>query len=250
MCSLLLLRRPGATYPVILAANRDEMAGRPWRPPARHWDDRPHVFGGLDETAGGSWLALNDDGVVAAVLNRRGTLGPAPGKRSRGELVLDALDHADAAVAAEALVHLDPDAWRPFNLVLMDDRDAFCVIHRGDGPIEARALPIGLSMVTHGDPDDAGDPRIRMHRPRFAAAPVPDPETGDWRAWQDLLASRDHEPEAGARGAMTIETPTGFGTSSAALVALPRAGDAERKPRWLFCPGRPDEAPWRSLEPA
>ena len=32
-------------------------------------------------------------------LNRKGTLGPATGKRSRGELVLEALDHAEARAA-------------------------------------------------------------------------------------------------------------------------------------------------------
>ena len=72
-------------------------------PPGRHWPDRPQVRGGLDSLAGGTWLGVNDDGLVAAVLNRRGTLGPEPGKRSRGELVLEALDHAEAYDAAEAL---------------------------------------------------------------------------------------------------------------------------------------------------
>ena len=70
MCSIVILRQPGATYPLILGGNRDEMAGRPWKPPARHWPDRPDLIGGIDELAGGSWLALNDTGVVAVVLNR------------------------------------------------------------------------------------------------------------------------------------------------------------------------------------
>ena len=90
MCTVVLALRPQSPWPVLLAANRDEMAHRPALPPGRHWDDRPDVVGGLDVEAGGSWLALKDSGVVAAVLNRRGTLGPEPGRRSRGELVLEA----------------------------------------------------------------------------------------------------------------------------------------------------------------
>ncbi|WP_255542830.1 NRDE family protein, partial [Azospirillum sp. INR13] len=43
MCSVILLRRPDATWPLVVAGNRDEMAGRPWLPPARHWSDRPNV---------------------------------------------------------------------------------------------------------------------------------------------------------------------------------------------------------------
>src|SRR5918996_1233363 len=134
MCTVVLLRRPQAPWPLLLAANRDELRSRPWRPPARHWRDRPQGVAGVDVVAGGSWLRINDHGVVAAVLNRVGTLGPAAGKRSRGELVLEALDHADAATAARALADLEPDAYRPFNLVIADPQDAFWLRHAGGLP--------------------------------------------------------------------------------------------------------------------
>ena len=94
MCTLVILRRPEAHWPLIVAANRDELADRPWKGPERHWPDRPDVTAGKDLTAGGSWFGVNDDGLFAAILNRPGTLGPKEGKRSRGELVLEALDHA------------------------------------------------------------------------------------------------------------------------------------------------------------
>src|SRR5215472_12933777 len=108
MCTVVILRRPDHRWPVLIGANRDEMIDRPWRSPDRHWPDRPEVVAGLDVLAGGSWLGINDWGVAAAVLNRTGSLGPAPDRRSRGELVLEALDHADAVTAAEALSYLDP----------------------------------------------------------------------------------------------------------------------------------------------
>ena len=102
MCTLVMLFRPGHEWPLLIAANRDEMLDRTWSAPARHWPDRPEVVAGRDELAGGSWLGVNDDGVVAGILNRMGSLGPGDGKRTRGELVLEALDHSDAAAAAEA----------------------------------------------------------------------------------------------------------------------------------------------------
>src|SRR3546814_8067474 len=71
--------------------------------------------------------------VVAAILNRRGSLGPAPGKRSRGELVLEALDHADALTAAEALAELDPRAYRRFHLALADNSHAYSLCNREIG---------------------------------------------------------------------------------------------------------------------
>ncbi len=252
MCTVIVLRRKGHDWPVLIAANRDEMSDRPWRPPGRHWPDRPEVVGGLDALSGGSWLGINEDGVVAAVLNRHGTLGPAPGKRSRGELVLEALDHADAAAAAGALADLNPAAYRPFNLVIADDRDAFFLYHRderGRGPVVVAPLPEGLSMVTAFDRDDPADPRIRGALPRFRRAAVPEPQRGEWRAWQDVLGDREPADPADVRSALCFLTESGFGTSSAALIALPsRRLAGGRKAVWLFAAGPPDRAAWMPVE--
>ena len=132
MCTLVILRRPEHDWPVVIGANRDEMIDRPAKPPARHWPDRTEIVAGIDLLAGGSWLGVNDWGVAAAVLNRHGSLGPEAGLRSRGELVLEALDHADAVDAAAALSDLDPEAYRSFNLIVADNRDAFWLRHTGD----------------------------------------------------------------------------------------------------------------------
>lgn len=273
MCTLVLLRRPGHHWPLLLAANRDEVLSRPWRPPGRHWPDRPEVVAGQDELAGGSWLGINDHGVVAAVLNRRGALGPVAGKRSRGELVLDALDFEDAASAAAALADLDPDAYRPFNLVVADPVNAYWLRHAGGLPgfgfraadgtwreveavhlpaeppgpapppaIETRPLPDGLSMITARDLDDPTSPRIRLHRPRFEAAPVPDPADGEWSGWAACLASRDSE-DGDPANAMTIVTDGDYGTVCSSLVALPEEGP----PKLWFAPGRPDATPFEMV---
>jgi hypothetical protein len=273
MCTLVLSRRPGTAWPLVVAANRDELADRPARPPGRHWPDRPEVVAGLDLQAGGSWLGINDHGVVAGVLNRPGTLGPAAGKRSRGELVLEALDHADAEAAAHALSDLDPDAYRPFNLVIADSRDAFWLRHAGTLPgfafraasgtlrdiaphqipgaavggaarppaIERRAIPAGVSMITAHDLNDLASPRIRRYLPRFRSAPPPDPAHDDWHAWIALLADRESDDDD-PHGAMTVVTDGPYGTLSSCLIALPARG----APIMKFADGRPDQA---SFEP-
>lgn len=250
MCSVIILRRPDAAWPLILGANRDEMADRPWLAPARHWPDRPNVVAGLDELAGGSWMGLNDEGVVAAILNRVGTLGPEQGKRSRGELVLEALDHADASEAVLALANLDTRAYRPFNLLVADNRDAYVVVHRGDRPRhrpEVANVPPGVHMLTACDLDDTADPRTALYLPLFRDAAAPDPEQGSWGGWPELLASRIWDGES-ARGAMNFRLPNGFGTSSAALVALPSAERPDMDPIWHFAPGAPHEAAWKPLD--
>lgn len=235
MCTVVFLKRPGHAWPLIVAANRDEMANRPWRPPARHWGDRPDVVAGMDELSGGSWLGLNDNGVVAGVLNRRNSLGPQPGKRTRGELVLEMLDHADASEAASAITDLDGSSYRGFNLFVADNRDAFWVRSTGDGPVEVAPVPDGVSMLTAHDLNDTDAPRIRHHLPRFRAAPTPAPEETDgWFAWQALLASRDSGVDAARGGAMMVGSDNGFGTVSSSLIALPALESGPVKPVWLF----------------
>jgi len=258
MCTAVILFRPGHAWPVIVATNRDEMIARPWVPPARHWPDRPRVVAGRDELAGGTWLGLNDYGVVAGMLNRRGSLGPQAGMRSRGELPLEALDHADARTATDALVHIEPRSYRSFNMAIADRTAAFWLRLKGENEgtngggnqgqrkiaraVETFPIPAGLSMITARDRNDPASHRIRLYLPRFERAAPPDPGTGDWAEWQALLASREYGAESGPRGAMTIAPDQGYGTVSASLIALPARADM--KPVWLFAPGSPDSVPF------
>lgn len=248
MCTLVILRRPGDDWPLLLAANRDEMRHRKARPPARHWPDRPEVVAGLDCSGGGSWLGMNDHALVAAVMNREDSLGPAPGKRSRGELVLEALDHAEAKSAAGALADLHPDAYRPFNLVVADAKDAYWLRHGGDGEIRVHPIPPGLHMLSATELDDPGYPRIRSHLDRFRAALVPDPQQGDWEEWKCLLASRACPVHADPTSAMNLDLPNGFGTVSSALIAVPAYSAIASSPFWLHAEGPPDRAPFETVD--
>jgi hypothetical protein len=246
MCTLVILRRPGHDWPVIVAANRDEMVDRPWQEPARHWPDRPEVVAGRDVLAGGSWLGINDFGVVAGVLNRHGSLGPAPGQRSRGELVLEALDHADAQAAANALASLEPSAYRTFNLIVADNTAAFWLRHAdptGTLPITVAPIPPGLSLIAAGDLDDRETPRLTRFRPLFAAAPAPDPDAGDWSAWERLLTDGD-QPDS----AMRFLTERRFGTVSSALIALPSVERPGPRARFRFAAHQPNPSPWHDIQ--
>lgn len=249
MCTLIVCYRPEHAWPILIAANRDEMLKRAWRAPARHWPDRPNVVAGLDETGGGSWFGLNDDGIVAGVMNRAGTLGPATGKRSRGELVLEALDHAEATTAAQALSHLNPSAYRGFNLVIADSERVYWLRHTEvpAAGIEVIDVPPGISMFTAYDRNDETSARIRRYLPLVQSAVVPDPDRGDWSAWERLLASRESDVEGPREGAMNVVTDFGFGTVSSALVALPARSRFDVKPRFRFAAGRPDIAPYEDV---
>lgn len=244
MCTLIILRRPGQTWPLLLAGNRDEMRDRPAAPPARHWPDQPGVVAGLDRLAGGSWMGVNDQGLAAVVMNRIGTLGPESGKRSRGELVLEALQHDSVAAAVRALAAKDPGAYRPFNLVIGSREDCCWLKNDGGQHIDLIQIPPGLHMLSSGELDDPDQARLGVFLPRFRAASVPEPPL-DWRAWQRLLGDRDYLPEDGPHAAINLDLPNGFGTCSSSCIALP--AEAGGPPLWLFADGPPDSAPFQRL---
>ena len=258
MCTVVILRRPWHRWPLILAANRDEMKHRPWRSPARHWPDHPNVVAGLDELAGGSWLGLNDDGVVAAVLNQVGSLGPTPGKRSRGELILRALDEPNIESAASAITALNPNDFRSYNLVIADRNGAVWLRHEGgnagaaDHGIKATRVGSGLSMITARELNDTSSPRITAYLPRFKAARPPDPEQQQWNRWQALLANRKAASRDDPTAAMTVVTGQGFETTSSSIIALPGTeapGNLpSRRPIWRFSPGRPDRTDYQEVQ--
>jgi len=177
-------------------------------------------------------------------MNRRGTLGPTDGKRSRGELVLEALGHADAADAAENMAHLVGEAWRPFNMMIADNRDAFVLYNRGDGNVVVKRMEPGLWMICAGEVNAPDSPRIAHYLPRFEDAAIPDPQNDEWDAWQDLLLSRDYAAGEDSFGAMFVETDTPFGTVSSSLLALaaPETGGGAV---WRFCPAG---GKWQAVE--
>lgn len=234
MCTVILLRRPGADWPLLLAANRDERLDRAWDPPAEFW---PGIIGGRDRLAGGTWMSMNRAGVLATVLNRAGSLGPEAAKRSRGELPLLALKGASAEDAAGRIAALDAGLWRPFNMVLADARTAWFVAGLGAGRPEVMALAEGVFMVTAHPPNDRTSPRTARHLPRFAAAPPPAPP--DWGSWPSLLA----DSEGATAQALNVPPIGGFGTLCSSLVAL-GAGGARH---WLFAPGPPDREDFAPL---
>jgi hypothetical protein len=197
---------------------------------------------------------MNNFGLVAGVLNRRGSLGPKEGYRSRGELPLEILDHADAVDAAEALLEINPNAYRPFNIVFADNRDAYWLrlVETHWGPhAEVKPIPSGISLITSSDRNDIASARIRTYLPQFEKAEAPDPVTGNWSAWHSLFSSRMYDPNDGPEGAMMIATDTGFGTVSSSFIALPSPdyvnANPGTKPIYLFAPGPPSETTYGSV---
>jgi uncharacterized protein with NRDE domain len=241
MCTVLVLLRPHDPWPLLLAANRDERLDRAFDPPGRYWADAPGIIAGRDVLGGGSWFGVNDDGVVATIVNGMDRLGPLAGKTSRGELVLRALRERDARTAAQRIGALDAARYRGFTLIVADRTGAYAVAS-DEHAMRVDALAPGHHMVTPDGCDVASSPRFATHFAAFRDAAPPDPAHDVWASWTELLR---HADEDDPHRAMTVVTEHEFGTVCSALLGVPAV--ASRAPVLLFANGPPTRAPYERI---
>ncbi len=166
MCTLAIYFQTTRDYPVVIAANRDEFLDRPADDPTTLCEN-PHVVGGKDLKAGGTWLGISEHGVVAGLLNRRAEGGANPQARSRGLLCLDALRCRSAGEAAEFAAAQRGSDYNPFNLLMVSRSHAFVAYNRGEA-IEVVALRPGLHLLSNLDVDDFECPKISASYGKFA----------------------------------------------------------------------------------
>ncbi|MGH3247649.1 MAG: NRDE family protein [Trebonia sp.] len=243
MCTVVVSLSPGERVPLRLLGIRDEQTSRPWRPPARHWPGSPLV-GGIDERAGGTWLAVHP-GIprVACLLNGRGPLADPARRRSRGDLSLRAAAEGPALLSRLAD---DPEAlaaYDPFHLICATTDSVTALTWLGSdraAPRErpqVRDLAPGTHLFTNAghaypsEPGDAADePKAAHFADKFAAArPSADPALPVAQAWGDwlTLATGDGlDPADPAAIIVRHDLPDGelYGTTSVTLVALADGG--------------------------
>ncbi len=238
MCTLAIYFQVAPEWPVIIAANRDEFLDRPATDPAVLSDD-PHIVGGKDLRAGGTWLGLNEYGVVAGLLNRRPSDNPRPDARSRGMLCLDALRRRSVAQAAEFAGNERVEDYNPFNL-LMASREAAAVAYNRGSHIEVVSLKPGLHLLTNLDVNDFECPRISRAYSGFAAVGERPELLHDPVAMRSELSAllSDHstqlDPRNGRPNSLCLHLGE-YGTRSSSLIFLGRDGAVLH----FFAPGPP-----------
>jgi hypothetical protein len=230
--------------PLRLLGVRDELTNRPWRPPARHWPGLP-LIGGIDDQAGGTWLAV-DPGIprVACLLNARGQFADPAGRRSRGELPLRAAADGPGVLGELAGDPAVLAAYDPFILICATT-DSVSVLtwqgaEHGDGgstpasaPLAVRELAAGTHLFTNaghaypaGPGDPAGEPKAVHFAEKFAAArPAADPALSVAEAWGDwltLAAGDGLDPADPAAIVVGRDLPDGrvYGSTSMTLIGL------------------------------
>jgi uncharacterized protein with NRDE domain len=239
MCTLAIYFRVTGDCPVVIAANRDEFLERPAVDPVTLLED-PHVVGGKDLKAGGTWLGISENGIVAGLLNRRAENGGNPDARSRGLLCLDALRRRTAREAAEFASQERGSDYNPFNLLIVSRTEAFVAYNRG-ASIEVVEINPGLHLLSNLDLNDFECPKISASYGKFAALGERedfqrDP-IGQRAALGALLA--DHNTQLDARSgrpnALCLHLEN-YGTRSSSLIFM--RGETTEIAHY-FAPGPP-----------
>src|SRR5262245_26087325 len=119
MCTVTVVPRERGSR---LICNRDERRTRPpaLAPQPHEIDGREAVFP-LDPQGGGTWIGVNDVGLVVALLNvhRMPHATGDPLKRSRGLIVRELLRSASLSHARAVVDALNPGAFAPFQVVIV-----------------------------------------------------------------------------------------------------------------------------------
>lgn len=174
MCLLVVLSRLEPGLPLVVAANRDERYERPAVPVTVLRPSGPRILGGRDLQAGGTWLAVNEHGVVAGLTNRPTEAGRDPSKRSRGVLPLAMAERPSAEEAVAGFEEqFDPSEFNPFWL-LVADRSSVFYIDMTASKATISELPAGMHVLEN-QPLAAASPKVahvrrRLDRMRAQAA--------------------------------------------------------------------------------
>lgn len=224
MCTLIALHQVHRDFPLVIAANRDELYARRATGPLQ-LSASPVVVGGRDEEKGGTWLGASARGFFVGLTNQRPSGGaPDPSLRSRGEVVLTALAQPSLAAALDWLDGVDAHRYNGFNLLLGDGGALHVAYARPEvARIERAALAPGIWAL----------PNDRLGSPLFpkserAVALASGLTTLPWAALvpQAQAMLGDHVTPYGddhPLQALCVHTPL-YGTRSSTVLALSARG--------------------------
>jgi uncharacterized protein with NRDE domain len=246
MCLLVVCFHVVPDIPLVVAANRDERLARPATSITVLQEHDPAILGGRDQVAGGTWLAVNERGVVAGLTNRPATDGRDPNRRSRGELplLLAAEPSAKAATLAFS-TKVDPSSYNPAWLLVGDRESLFYNEFDGRGMRQWRALESGVHVLENR-PLQA--PSAKVDRARTVLGD-PSALVGDALVERLIAVLSDHEigvEEALAKGVAVPGRPAcvhgeSYGTRSSTIVLVP---EGRERATVLVADGRPCSTPF------
>jgi len=235
MCTVVILRQVHPEWPLVLAANRDELYARPAVGP-QVLCPSPRIVGGRDLERQGTWMGVTDAGLFVGLTNQRGAANLTRARLSRGEVVMRSLQAGSVGGIERYLAGLVPGDYNPFNLLYGNAEVLRVAYVRPDTErVTWEDVPPGVHVLPNDVMDTPALPKVaRARKLAEKAARRPWPEAVQFlqtlladhllpeRA-PALLPEEEGIPELHERmrqyQALCIHTP-GYGTRSSAIVAL------------------------------
>jgi hypothetical protein len=238
MCILAIQYQLVPDSPILVAANREEYYDRGAQPPSIQ-SGKPRILCGIDQQAGGTWLGVNQNGMLVGACNRSKLIPPiAP--RSRGVLCRELLRCGSARQGVDqAMDALSSGKYDGANYVIADSESAWAV-HGGD-ELNATELDEGLSIISNSDVNDPRDERVQLAYRLLTLQTLDSPVK--FLAVASKVFSR--APSAPGRPTM-VARGKDWGTVSSTLVAL---GKKPRDAIYQFANGAPDQVKYEDYSP-
>ncbi len=129
MCLIVFAHQAEPSYPLVMAANRDEFFSRPtqhatlWESSCRH----KAILAGKDLVSGGTWLGITRNGRFSAVTNIKNPSESEQKPRSRGELTINFLQSDISVDEYTSNLAGQFDQFEGFNLLLGDGHNMFYI---------------------------------------------------------------------------------------------------------------------------
>lgn len=227
MCLILIAWRAHPSFPLVVAANRDEFFSRPTRV-AEFWPDAPKVLAGRDVLSLGTWLGITSSGRFAALTNFRDPALVRDGAPSRGRLVADFLTGSDSVEAYGERLGVVAKGYNGFNLIYGDLARLAYFSNCGDPVRRLRPGIYGLSNHLLDTPW----PKVAKGKSALTSAlhALPDIEPLQALLRDDALADDEALPRTGVSlqwerllSAAFVRS-SDYGTRSSTVLILDAAG--------------------------
>ena len=236
---------------LVLAANRDEFFSRPTRP-ASFWDDG-ETLAGTDLKHGGSWLAINRFGRMAAITNYRDPARIKTGAPSRGSIVID---FVTGTLSPETFVSkeiADASHYNAFNLLMMN-RVQLCYYSNVNGEFtvldpgiyalsnhlldtrwpKTLKVKMGLQSLVHLNAVDH-DSLLALLNDRELAPDEELPDTGISRNLEKSLSSVFISTDDYGTRCSTMLTISKTGDTHFTEVSYDQKGEVAQRKEFNFC---------------
>lgn len=147
MCTLIILFKLIRGYPIVALHARYVRRGTKEYPPEVIRGEH-RIFAPIDERSQGTWIGLNDEGLLLAVTDQE-TGGEGRARLSRGRLILEVLDRFE--YARSAAEHLKEDEvrrnYRRANFAVLDREEGWHIIWDEESLMRRLEKGVYLSLI-------------------------------------------------------------------------------------------------------